>query len=86
MSSTPRLHGYQQATLRHELSQETYASMSADEAYGRVTSPEVAKRLARTSYEPTAELAAAFPWGVPGFPNKVRRADFDLIWSEVQHG
>lgn len=31
----------------------------------------------------TDEQAAAFPTGIPGFPNKLRREWFDAAWSEA---
>lgn len=34
----------------------------------------------------TAEEAALFPTGVPGFPNKLRREWFDRAWSEARLG
>lgn len=32
------------------------------------------------------EEAEAFPGGIPGFPNKLRRTDFDRAWEEVSSG
>ena len=32
------------------------------------------------------ETASAFPTGIPGFPNKMRRAWFDAAWAEVTNG
>lgn len=75
--SQPNLHPHQIATLAAELADAAYGGMSADDAYDRLTSPEVAKRLARTQYGPLD----GFPSGTPGFPNKVRRADFDTAWA-----
>ena len=76
MESTPRLQEHQQETLRAELATERYAGLSADDAYAEITARPNALRLARTRYESISKNA-------PGFPNKVRRADFDLIWSEL---
>jgi hypothetical protein len=32
----------------------------------------------------TEDEAAAFPTGIPGFPNAIRRADFDIAWNAVR--
>lgn len=76
--STARLHPHQIETLVAELRDAAYQSLSADDAYARITSRDIAKRLAATRYGDIA----GFPTGVPGFPNKVRRADFDNAWSQ----
>lgn len=75
--STPRLHPHQMETLAAELADATYGGLSADEAYERIASRDTAKRLAATQYEGVS----GFPTGTPGFPNKVRRADFDIAWA-----
>lgn len=75
--SMSNLHPHQIATLASELADAAYHGLSADEAYELVTSPDVANRLARTRY---ADVAG-FSTGAPGFPNKVRRADFDNAWT-----
>lgn len=76
--SIANLHAHQQATLKAELADSAYNGLSADEAFSRITSAEVSKRLARTRYVGVS----GFPTGAPGFPNKVRRADFDAAWNE----
>lgn len=76
MPDTPRLREHQQATLREELLTARYAGLSADDAYLEVTARPNALRLARTQYPGIGS-------NEPGFPNKVRRSDFDLIWSEI---
>lgn len=75
--STPRLHPHQMATLAAELADAAYGGLSADEAYHRIASLPVAKQLAATQYAGVD----GFPTGTPGFPNKVRRADFDIAWA-----
>lgn len=78
MPDVPRLRDYQQETLRDELLTERYAGMSADEAYAEVIARPNALRLARTRYNHEDR-------NLPGFPNKVRRSDFDLVWGDI-HG
>lgn len=80
--SKAKLQGHQQDTLRAELATERYAGLSADDAYAEVTARPNALRLARTQYGFDGEDKQK----TGGFPNKVRRADFDLIWKELTDG
>ena len=73
---------HQRQTLRDELATDRYSGLSADEAYAELVARPNALRLARTVYRDDRGQVRK---DVPGFPNKVRRSDFDLIWSE-QHG
>lgn len=73
--SRARLQKHQIVTLSEELSRPEYRAMTAEEAYVTITNGSVQKRLARTRYVK----------GLDGFPNKVRRADFAIVWEAI-HG
>ena len=80
MPDVPRLRDYQQQTLRDELSKDSYDGMPADEAYLCVTNGLVRQKLASTIYrEEDGSVKRC-----QGFPNKVRRSDFDIIWQELR--
>lgn len=75
------MHAHHMVMLVEELSGEAYVSLDRDAALAKVNSKEVIGRLSRL---PVAdELRAAFPTGVPGFPNRVRPGEFDAAWQQA---
>lgn len=78
MPDVARLLPHQQQTLREELATDRYAGLSVDEAYAELIARPIALRLARTRYSFIGKEKQT----MPGFPSKVRRADFELIWKE----
>lgn len=72
------MHDHQMATLISELRQPHYADMTPQQAFEAVNQRETIRRLGRTRYPDVT----GFGTGVPGFPNRVRRSEFDEAWGQ----
>jgi len=91
------MHAHHRDTLKAELAKPEYAGLSADEAFAKLgpgprvqymTAAQIARRYARNPKRMPANViivgevvAAQFPTGIPGFPHKIRREEFDAAWN-----